>query len=171
MGSFTNLDFDYSALSVEEGAALLTKTSEFALRARAGGWHCQGEIIPGPHWTGWWTRSPVGNGGSHFIDPVSDEAKVAYEREFLKWATTHLGNSLGVELVDSDISEREYLLELILDARGDEWCRQAFKSGKPLNKVIHAWGDLVLPYVNKIRELVPHPQFNKALHIFREAIR
>lgn len=171
MSSFINQDFDYTNMSVEEGASLLTQTSEFALRARAGGWHCQGKIITGTHWTGFWTRSPIGNGGRHYMVPVSDAAKVAYEREFLRWATTHLGNSLGVELVDSDLPDRGGLLELIRDARNDEWCRQAFRSGKPLKKVIHAWGELVTPYVETLRGCVSSPsQFNKALHIFREAL-
>lgn len=170
--AFINQDFDYSNMSVMEGAAALTQMSEFALRARAGQWHCQGKITPGQHWTGFWTRSPIGNGGRHYMVPVSDAAKVAYEREFLKWATSHLGNSLGVELVDSDLPQREYLLEVIRDAKQDRWCRQAFKSDKPLRGVIHAWGEIVTPYVNDIRECTTTPwQFDKAIHIFREALR
>jgi hypothetical protein len=156
MGQFSDLDYDYSIVSLDEGYRIWRENE--GRRVSIGyGYTCRGKVTPGPHWTGRWVATGgMGNCGVHVIAPVSREA-----RKLVRMHVTECWvNRYGISYREADSlygyrgSYKYELIEDICAAINDEACHDAFLRFPGVGPRMHhdwieRWGDVVASYCTR----------------------
>ena len=156
MAKFDWLNFDYSNMTLAEGASLYKETGGGIRKGIAYGYTCRGEITPGPHWSGTWVNTQgMGNHGVHVMVPVSREAKIAVH---YYWVDVYVGMGLSHtqahRLASCRVKYKHELIDVIVEAVKDRHCHEAFAKFPGVgpgrhNKWLDKWKDVVGHYVDR----------------------
>ena len=156
MGQFSNLDYDYSEVSLDAGYRIWRQNE--GRRVGIGfGFTCRGRVTPGPHWSGRWVATRgMGNCGVHIIVPVSREARKLVRMHVIEcWM-----NRYGISYRQAEALYRyrgRYKFELVADicaAINDEACHKAMLRFPGVGPGLHhdwmeRWGHVVARYCQR----------------------
>ena len=154
MGTFSSVDFDFSATTLHEGWELFLKGGG-KLCGIGYGYKLRGKVTAGPHWSGRWIGTQgMGNHGEFVLIPLSNEArKLVRSHTVTVWENQYgISHSQALAIYGHRGPYKHELIEKICGAVLDTACHQAFRNfpgvGPGLhNKWAKRWNEVVASHL------------------------